>query len=142
MAGHLCFPIQHLPPLIEYFIETFMTLCSFEAEAFIGQPQTWWFFPPQYKHKSSLSCWSFSFYNCSLNLEESICFGSGIDALVSTCFHGLIASALYDPCVECRSYWHSNNWLSHHTACASVFVNVNGLCKFKNKSLISSRNSH
>jgi hypothetical protein len=74
-----------------------------KAKAFIGESQIWWFSLPQYKHKSSLRCHSFSFCDSFLNLKESICIGSGIDALVGACFHGVIALALYKPYVERRS---------------------------------------
>jgi hypothetical protein len=51
-----------------------------------------------------------------------------------------MASALYGPCIERRSCWRSNNWLSHRTACVIAFVN--GLDKFKSKSLTSSHKPH
>ena len=89
-------------------VETFRTLCSFEAEAFIGQSQAWWFSPPQYKHKSSLRRQSFSFSDSFLKLKESICIGSSFDLLVGVCFHGVMASALYSHCVKHYSYQRSN----------------------------------
>jgi hypothetical protein len=127
---------------LSLFIDTFQTLCTFEAETFLGQFWVWWFCPPQYKYKSSLYRQSFSFYDRFLNLEESICIGPNIDALIDACFHRIIASALYGPCVERCSYWCLNNRLSHCTACIMAFVTINGLYKFKTKSLTSSCNLH
>jgi hypothetical protein len=47
-------------------------------------------------------------YGCrdlkGLNLEESIYISLGIGALVDACFHGVITSTLYGPCVEHRFY--------------------------------------
>ena len=79
-------------------VEIFWILCSFEAEAFIGQSRAWWFSLLQYKHKSSLRHHSFSFCNSFLKLEESLCIGLGFDALVGACFHGLMASFIWSLC--------------------------------------------
>jgi hypothetical protein len=77
-----------------------------------------------------------------LNLEESICIGSGIDVLVGACLQGIIDSTFYGPSVECRSYRRSNNQLSHCITCVIASVNVNGLGKFKSKLLTLSLNHH
>ena len=142
MDGHLCFPIQHLPPLIEYSLKHFGPYVVLRLKLFIGQSQAWWFFPPQHKDKSYLCCRSFSFCDNFLNLKESICIGSGIDALVGACFHGEISWILHSLCVECRSYQCSNNQLSHHSTWWMASANVNWLCKFKSKSLTLSHNPH
>jgi hypothetical protein len=98
--------------------------------------------PPQYKHKSFLHCRSFFFCDSFLKLKELICIGSGFDPLVGACFHGIMASTLYGPCIERYSCRCSNNRLTHCTAYVIAFVNVNRSCKFKSKSLISSRKCH
>ena len=97
---------------------------------------------PQYKQKSYLHYWFFSFYNSFLNLEESICIRLDIDALVDVWFHGMIDLALYGPCVERCCYWHSNNWLSYRTTCVMAFISANGSNRFKSKSLMPSYNLH
>jgi hypothetical protein len=82
----------------------------------------------------------FSFCDSFLKLEESICIRLGFDTLIGACFHGVMALALYGPCIEHRSCRRSNNRLSHRTAYVMVSVNVNGSCKFKSNALTSSRN--
>jgi hypothetical protein len=106
------------------------------------QSRAWCFSSPQYKYKSSLCRRSFSFWDSFLNLEESICIGSSIDALVGTYFYGVIASVLYGPCIERHSCQCSINQLSHCTAYVMTSVNINGSSKFRRKSLTSYCNPH
>jgi hypothetical protein len=62
--------------------------------------------------------------------------------LIVVCFYGIIALVLYALCVKRHSCQRLNNQLLYFTACVMTSVNVNGSGKFKNKSLMSSRNPY